>query len=114
MQGLGFFWFSVVSGFWMVDASEAGRVENAWDYDCHFFSGVDWSLWKVVFVEAMSWAFCWVLEVSHSWMVDVHEIAKELDASDCDFAVLLPWGFVIYFCKFSHQTYFWIDFYSLA
>jgi len=38
----------------MVDASEAGRVENVWDYDYHFFSGVDWNLLKVVFVEAMS------------------------------------------------------------
>ena len=42
----------------MVDASEAGRVETVWDYDCHFFSGVDWNLLKVVFVQAMSWAFC--------------------------------------------------------
>lgn len=97
----------------MVDASDAGRVENVWDYDCHFFSGVDWNLLKVVLAEAMSWAFCHVLGVLHSAMVDVCEIAEEVDASGCGYDVLSPWGLVTYFCHFSHLTYFWIDFYSL-
>ena len=98
----------------MVVASVAGRVENAWDYDCRFFVDVDWNLWKVVFVEAMGWAFCRVLEVSHSAMVDGYEMVEEVDASGCDYDVLLPWGLVIYFYNFSHQIYFWIDFYSLV
>lgn len=98
----------------MVDASEAGRVENVWDYDYHFFSGVDWNLLKVVFVEAMSWAFCQVLGVLHSGMVDAYEMAGEVDPSGYDYDVLFPWGLVIYFCHFSRQTYCWIGFYSLV
>lgn len=112
MEGWGFFEFSVASRFWTVDAFEAGGLENVWDYDCHFSSGVDWNLLKVVFVEAMSWAFCQVLGVLHSAMVDACEMAGEVDASDCGY-VLLPWGLVIYFCNVSHQTYFWIDLCSL-
>lgn len=96
----------------MVDASEDGGLENVWDYDCHFFSGVDWNLLKVVFVEVMGWALCHVLGVLHSVMVDAYGVA-EVDASGCGY-VLLPWGLVIYSCNVSHQTYFWVDFCSLT
>ena len=46
-------------------------------------------------------------------MVDVYEMAEEVDASGCGYDVLLLWGLVIYFCNVSHQIYFWIDFCSL-
>lgn len=66
-----------------------------------------------VFVVAMGWAFCWILEALHFLTVDAYEFAQEVDASGCDFDFLLAWDFVTYLYKLCLQTYFCFDFCSL-
>lgn len=62
-----------------------------------------------VYVEVMSWAFCWILEVLHFWSVDAYVVEQEVHASGYGFDFLLAWGFVTYLCKLSLQTYFCFD-----